>query len=136
MTPARIAAHLAECAAWAYSRSSGPGGQRRDHAETRAELTVRAEDLHDLPGELAGRLCTRLGLAERPLRLASQAQRSRERNREAVIARLERRIADALAPPPPLRRPTRPSAAARRRRLDDKARHGDLKRSRRQPEVD
>jgi ribosome-associated protein len=44
-----IAAGIAERAAWRYSRSSGPGGQRRDHAETRAELTVTAADLEGLP---------------------------------------------------------------------------------------
>ena len=50
MTPERVAALLAERAAWTYSRSSGAGGQRRDHAETRAELTVRLADLDGLPG--------------------------------------------------------------------------------------
>ena len=39
VTPAEVAALIAERASWGYSRSSGPGGQRRDHTETRAELT-------------------------------------------------------------------------------------------------
>ena len=51
-------------------------------------------------------------LDRRPLRLSSQAQRSRERNREIVLGRLERRVAAALAPAPPPRRPTRPTRAA------------------------
>ena len=37
---ARVAAAIAERATWNFSRSSGPGGQRRDKTETRAELTV------------------------------------------------------------------------------------------------
>jgi ribosome-associated protein len=131
VTPAEAAAHLAERAAWAYSRSSGPGGQRRDHAETRAELTVRAADLEGLPPDVAERLAGRLGLDRRPLRLTSQAERSRERNREIVLARLERRVADALAPEPPPRRPTRPTRAARERRLADKARRSAVKAVRR-----
>ncbi|MGD9694502.1 MAG: peptide chain release factor-like protein [Thermoleophilia bacterium] len=135
MTPAHIAAHLAERATWSYSRSSGPGGQRRDHAETRAELTITTEDLAELPPRIAARLRARLGLDARPLRLVSQDERSRERNREAVRARLERRLAAALAPPPPPRRATRPGRAARERRLADKARRGDLKASRRRPDV-
>ena len=49
MTPAEVAALICERASWGYSRSSGPGGQRRDHAETRAELTVRSGDLDGLP---------------------------------------------------------------------------------------
>jgi ribosome-associated protein len=128
---ADAAAHLAERAAWSYSRASGPGGQRRDHAETRAELTVTAAALEGLPGEVAARLADRLGLDRRPMRLSSQAERSRERNREIVLERLERRVADALAPGPPPRRPTRPSRAARERRLADKARRASVKAGRR-----
>jgi ribosome-associated protein len=132
-SPADAAAHVAERAAWSFSRSSGPGGQRRDHAETRAVLTVRAEDLDGLPADAAERLAAGLGLGRRPLRLSSQAERSRERNREIVVERLERRIADALAPPPAPRRPTRPTRAARERRLADKARRSQVKAARRPP---
>ena len=127
MTPAEVAALLAERGEWSFSRASGPGGRRRDHAETRAVLTVTAAALEDLPERLAARL----GLARRPLRLSSQAERSRERNRLAVIARLERRVAAALAPPSAPRRPTRPSRAARERRLAEKARRGAVKAARR-----
>ena len=98
------------------ARSSGPGGQRRDHAETRAQLTVTPADLEGLPGELADRLAARLALDRRPLRLSSQAERSRERNREIVLERLERRIAAALAPSRrragPPGRPAPPASAA------------------------
>ena len=113
---ARIAAHIAERADWGFSRSSGPGGQRRDKTETRAELTIRAADLAGLPERDAARLIGALRLDARPLRLTSQAERSRERNRAVVLARLERRIAAALAPPPPPRPPPRPPRAARGRR--------------------
>jgi ribosome-associated protein len=133
VTPEQLAALLAERGSWAYSRSSGPGGQRRDHAETRAVLTIRATALQGLPDELTARLAARLDLDRRPLRLSSQAERSRERNREIVLARLERRIADALAPTPPPRRPTRPTRAARERRLADKARRAQVKAGRRPP---
>ena len=75
-SPADVAAAIAERAVWTYSRSSGPGGQRRDHAETRAQLTVTPAALEGLPGELAERLAGRLALDRRPLRLSSQAQRS------------------------------------------------------------
>jgi ribosome-associated protein len=132
-SPADVAAAIAERAAWTYSRSSGPGGQRRDHAETRAVLTVRRDDLADMPEGLAARLADGLGLDRRPLRLSSQAERSRERNREVVLQRLERRVADALAPAAPPRRPTRPTRAARERRLNDKARRSEVKAGRRPP---
>jgi ribosome-associated protein len=133
---ADAAAHLAERAAWSYSRASGPGGQRRDHAETRAELTVTPAALEGLPDDVAARLTERLGLDRRPLRLSSQAERSRERNREIVLERLERRVAAALEPEPPPRRPTRPTQAARERRLAGKARRSQVKAGRRPPEAD
>lgn len=136
MTAAEAAAHLAERGAWTYSRASGPGGQRRDHAETRAELTVRASAVQDLPERVAERLASGLDLRRRPLRLSSQRERSRERNREIVIERLERRVAAALAAPPPPRRPTRPGRAARERRLAEKARRAQVKTARRPPEPD
>jgi ribosome-associated protein len=125
------AARIAEQADWRYSRASGPGGQRRDHAETRAELTVRPAHLQGLPEPVARRIAAGLGLERRPLRLTSQAERSRERNREIVLERLERRVAGALAPAAPPRRPTRPSRAARERRLADKARRAQVKAGRR-----
>jgi ribosome-associated protein len=131
-----VAAVLAERAAWRYSRASGPGGQRRDHAETRAELTIRRDHLEGLPEPVAERLARRLRLDVRPLRLSSQADRSRERNREIVLARLERRVAEALAPPAPPRRPTRPSRGAKERRLAEKARRGEVKEGRRRPDAD
>ena len=136
MTPAEVAALLAERGTWTYSRASGPGGQRRDHAETRAELTLRPSDLEILPRRIAARVEAGLGLSHRPLRLTSQAQRSRERNRAVVVARLEQRVARALAPPSPTRRPTRPSRGARERRLAAKARRAGVKAARRRPEPD
>jgi ribosome-associated protein len=53
-----------------------------------------------------------------------------------VLERLERRVADALAPGPPPRRPSRPSRAARERRLADKARRASVKAARRPPAAD
>jgi ribosome-associated protein len=134
MSPAEVARWIAARAAWSASRASGPGGQRRDHAETRAQLTVRPADLDGLPEPVASRVAEALGLERRPLRLASQAERSRERNRQVVLTRLERRVAAALAPEPPPRRATRPTAAARRRRLAEKARRAAVKAARRRPE--
>jgi ribosome-associated protein len=133
---AAVAASLAERGHWRYSRASGPGGQRRDHAETRAELTVRASHLDGLPEGTAARLLRGLGLDRGPLRLTSQAERSRERNREIVLERLERRVAAALAPAPAPRRATRPTAASRERRLAAKARRSATKAARRPPPPD
>ncbi len=136
MTPEEVAGLLVERGVWTYSRSSGPGGQRRDHTETRAEFTLRPRDLDDLPHPLAARLRDGLELDRHPLRLTSQAERSRERNRDVVIGRLTARVARAMAPPAPPRRPTRPTRGAKERRLADKARRSGVKAARRPPEPD
>lgn len=133
MNPGALARRLAALGEWHSSRSSGPGGQHRDHAETRVVLIIRASDLAPMGPVEAARIGAALGLEQRPLRLSSQANRSRERNRAQVMARLERRLAHALAPQVP-RVPTRPSRAARRRRLEAKAHRSSLKRLRRPPD--
>ena len=136
MSPEEVAAHLAERGAWHYSRASGPGGQRRDHAETRAELTIRAAHLEGLPPDVADRLrerwastSGRCGSPARPSARASATAR-----RSSIASR--RRAAAALAPPPPRRRPTRPGRGARERRLADKARRAQIKAGRQPPEAE
>ena len=133
MTPGEVADHVLTRSTWRYSRASGPGGQHRDHTETRAELIVTRDALAGLPPDVAGPLATAFHLKRRPLRLASQADRSRERNRATVEATLRARIALALTPRRP-RRPTKPSASAVGRRLDQKARRSRTKAMRQRPE--
>lgn len=135
MTPDQVTDHILGQTVVRYSRASGPGGQHRDHAETRAELIVGSQALTGLPTDVVERLTTAFHLKRRPLRLASQADRSRERNRATVEARLRKRIASALAPRRP-RRATAPSKAAVARRLDQKAQRSRVKAMRRRPERD
>jgi ribosome-associated protein len=131
-----VTEHVLQRAVWGASRSSGPGGQHRDKASTRAELVVDREALLGLPSHQAERLTERLGLDERPLRIMSQAERSLARNREIAAARLEALVAEALAPDPVQRRPTRPNRPAREKRLATKTRRATLKRLRRPPADD
>ena len=133
METSDVVAHLLERARWSASRSSGPGGQRRDKVETRAELTIDQDALDGLEPALAARLTARLGLAERPLRITAQESRSLAENREHAAGRLAALIADALAPPPPPRRPTKPSRAARQERLAAKSVRSTVKRLRQRP---
>jgi len=133
MTPDEVAQHLLARATWTASRSSGPGGQRRDKVETRAELTIEADALDGLDPRVAERLSGRLGLAVRPLRVTSQDERSLARNQEIAAERLTELVAAALAPPPPPRRPTRPSRAARQERLQGKSIRANVKRLRQRP---
>ncbi len=45
MDPDEITSHLLRRAQWSASRSSGPGGQHRDKASTRAELSLGLDSL-------------------------------------------------------------------------------------------
>src|SRR5438067_13027021 len=133
MSPREVAEHLLQRARWSATRSSGPGGQRRDKVETRAELTVDLDALEGLEPALAARLAERLRLQERPLRITSQEERSLSRNQGHAAERLGELVAEALAPPPPPRRPTRPSRGQREARLSDKSARGTVKRLRQRP---
>jgi ribosome-associated protein len=128
-----VTAHLLNRARWDASRSSGPGGQHRDKASTRAELTLDAGSLDGLAPELVALLRQGLGLDQRPLRIAIQDERSLARNQELAAQRLAELVAQALAPPPPPRRPTRPGRSAREARLAAKTRRGQTKRLRQPP---
>jgi ribosome-associated protein len=128
--------HLLKNAEWTASRSSGPGGQHRDKASTRAELTIGSESLAGLEESVSARLAQALGLEEKPLRIAVQDERSLSRNQDIAVERLTERVARALTPPPAPRRPTRPSRARRAARLDSKTRRGTVKRLRRAPPTD
>ena len=124
---------LLKTAIWAASRSSGPGGQHRDKASTRAELSLTCDSLAGLEPEIAAKLATALGLDEHPLRIVVQDERSLSRNRELAIERLAQLVDEALAPPARPRRPTRPGRATRERRLSEKVRRGRDKVLRQRP---
>jgi ribosome-associated protein len=132
----QILEYLIRPADWTASRSSGPSGQHRDKASTRAELTLTRESLAGLQPETASVLAAKLDLDKRPLRIVIQDERALSRNREIAIERLAELINAALAPPAPPRRPTRPPRASRERRLADKDRHSRDKTLRRPPDSD
>jgi ribosome-associated protein len=131
----QVTRHLLERSQVRYSRASGPGGQHRDHTESRAELVIGRDALDGLPDDVAARLLDRLHLTKRPLRLASQNDRSRERNRATVERALLNRVEAALRPRT-TRKATRPSASSVARRLDQKAARSRTKNLRRRPEAD
>lgn len=118
------------------SRSSGPGGQHVNTADTRVELRWDVGASAAL-GEaqralLLGRLAPRL-TRRGELVLTCDQHRSQHRNRQEVLRRLAGIVARALAPRRP-RRPTRPTSASRERRLREKRARAEVKRRRRPPE--
>lgn len=118
---------------WRFSRSSGPGGQGVNTADSRVELSVHVPTIPDWPEPLIetalGRLADRL--IEGTLTVAASEYRQQLRNRQAARARMAALLREAVAPAGPRRRPTRPSRGARERRLDDKRRRSRLKQDRR-----
>ena len=120
---------------WRFSRSSGPGGQGVNTADSRVELSFDLAGSPSVPAHLRERAERRLAgrLVDGVLTDVASEHRSQRRNREAARERLAAVLRDALAPDPPARRPTRPTQGSKRRRLDAKARRGAIKRLRGRP---
>lgn len=120
---------------WRFSRSSGPGGQGVNTADSRAELVWDAAGSGVLSPLQRERLLSRLSgrLVDGVLTIAASEHRAQLRNRDAARDRLAAVVADALRPPSPARRATSPSRGAKERRLKSKQRRTDVKRLRRPP---
>lgn len=118
---------------WRFSRSSGPGGQSVNTADSRAELRLDLTTTTALGPIQRARALERLAgrLVDGELVITASEHRSQLRNREAALERLAEILAEAVAPPPPKRRPTRPGRGAVERRLADKKRRATTKRLRR-----
>jgi ribosome-associated protein len=118
---------------WRFSRSSGPGGQSVNTADSRVELLFDLAATTALPEHLKARALHRLGnrLVDGVLTVTASEFRSQLQNRRAAAARLAMLLADAIAPPAKARRPTRPSRSAVQARLDAKRRRSQTKRQRR-----
>ena len=117
--------------AWRFSRSSGPGGQSVNTADSRVELSLDVARTTALGPVQRARVLERLSrrLVDGVLTVKASEHRSQLRNREAALERMAKTLAAALAPPPPRRRPTRPTRGAVERRLADKKRRARTKRS-------
>lgn len=116
-----------------FSRSSGPGGQSVNTADSRVELSFDVARSPALPEWARTRAAERLAgrLAGGVLTVVASEQRSQLANRQAARARLAALLRDAVAPPQRPRVPTRPSRAANERRLEAKRHRGAIKRARR-----
>ena len=114
------------------SRSSGPGGQHANKAETRVEAVLDVESSSSLSAAQKRRVVARAGPV---LRAVAQDERSQARNRELAIERLVAKLAEALRVER-RRVPTRPSRAAEERRLAEKRRRAHVKRNRAQPDTE
>ena len=118
---------------WRFSRSSGPGGQSVNTADSRVQLSLDLTTTTALGPTQRARALRRLAdrLVDGVLTIAAQEERSQLRNREIALERLAAVLAEAIAPPPRKRRPTRPSKGAVEKRIAAKKRRGRTKKLRR-----
>lgn len=120
---------------WRFSRSSGPGGQGVNTADSRVELVVDLAEAPGIPDDARARLLARVPHLVGGTRASVTASesRSQRRNREAARRRLAALLRDALVPDPPARQARRPSRGARLRRMEDKRHRAERKALRRSP---
>ncbi|KQQ42840.1 alternative ribosome rescue aminoacyl-tRNA hydrolase ArfB [Nocardioides sp. Leaf307] len=114
-----------------FSRSSGPGGQGVNTADSRVELSYDVA-ASSLPAATRARVLAALAgrLVDGVLTVAASEHRTQLANRRAARERLADLVRRAAAPPPPPRRATRPTRGSKERRLSAKKRRGDVKRGR------
>jgi ribosome-associated protein len=113
-----------------FSRSSGPGGQHANTAETRVEALFDVEASSALSDGQKRRVVTKAGPT---LRAVAQDERSQTRNRQLAVERLVEQLREALRVER-RRVATKPTAASRERRLEGKKRRSQTKRLRRSPD--
>ncbi len=114
-----------------FSRSSGPGGQHANTAETRVEAILDVASTSALTEAQRRRVLAKAGPT---LRAVAQDERSQWRNRELAVERLVDQLRQALAVER-RRVATRPSTASRERRLEAKRRRSQSKKLRRPPDA-
>jgi ribosome-associated protein len=115
-----------------FSRSSGPGGQGVNTADSRVELSVDLTRPAVVPALLRARVLDRLAgrLVEGVLTVTASEHRAQIDNRRAARERMSDLLRRAAAPPPRRRRPTRPTRGSQERRLAEKKRRAEVKRGR------
>ena len=115
-----------------FSRSSGPGGQGVNTADSRVELSFDVSGSKALPEALRTRALERLRdrLVDGVLTVTASEHRNQLANRRAARLRLAALLRAAVAPPAPPRRPTKPSRGSVERRLAAKRLRAQTKRGR------
>ncbi|RMF38422.1 MAG: aminoacyl-tRNA hydrolase [Planctomycetota bacterium] len=122
---------------WSFARSSGPGGQNVNKVNSKAVLRWTPT-----PGSIPPSVWARIReqgkrylTADGSLVIQCQVHRDQEQNKAECLDRLIALLRTAFVPPK-RRLATRPTGASRRRRLDEKRRHSQKKRIRRQRNFD
>ncbi len=107
---------------FAFSRSSGPGGQHVNKVNTKVELrfNINQSKLLDfLQKEILWKKLKNTLTQDGDLLVISQKTRSQLKNKEIAIEKFYKLLNDALKPIKK-RKPTKPSKSAKEKRLKDK----------------
>jgi ribosome-associated protein len=116
-----------------FIRASGPGGQNVNKVASSVQLRFDVRNSPSLEPDIKERLIKLAGsrmTEDDILIIQAKRYRTQDQNRADAIFRLTTIIQKALNPPK-VRRATRPSLTAKATRVDDKKRHGEIKRTRR-----
>lgn len=116
-----------------FSRSSGPGGQGVNTADSRVELSFDLAASPSVPEWLRVRMVSRLEkrLVGGVLTITASEHRAQLQNRQAARERMTNTLRDAAAAPPPVRRKTKPTKGSQERRIAEKKRRAQTKNGRR-----
>ncbi|ONI82364.1 aminoacyl-tRNA hydrolase [Saccharothrix sp. ALI-22-I] len=116
-----------------FSRSSGPGGQGVNTADSRVELSFDLAASPSVPEWLRTRMLSRLEkrLVDGVLTVTASEHRAQLQNRMAARERMTGILRDAAAAPPPVRRKTKPTKGSQERRIAEKKRRAQTKQGRR-----
>lgn len=117
---------------WRFSRSSGPGGQSVNTADSRVELSWNVVESRAVSDSVRARIMRRMAgqLVGGDIVIASSEHRSQFLNRRAALARLATTVRAAAAAPIRPRVRTRPSRGSVESRLAAKRRRSQVKNSR------
>lgn len=118
-----------------FSRSSGPGGQGVNTADSRVELELEVAAVEGITDAQRRRMLRALEgrLVDGRIVVAASEHRQQRRNRVAARERMAAILREALAPPPPARRATRPTRGSVERRLRGKRARSETKAMRATP---
>ncbi len=116
-----------------FSRSSGPGGQGVNTADSRVQLSFDLANSGSMSEFLRERALARLSskLVDGVITITASEQRSQLQNRKAAEQRLGQLLREAIAPPARTRKATRPTKGSVERRLNTKKTRSVTKRLRR-----